>query len=280
MANLKKGSRGSGVRAVKDRLYELGYLKVKPTHDSFGSDTERAVKAFQAAVGITADGIVGKVTQAKLEAAKKVDMPIEKSPAKAAENAENIAKREQMLDIIETRVGDEYIWGAQGNIPTADYVDKRARAKPDKVTPTRAARFKLYAKENPVKANGEVLRAEDCSGLFWAAENIVELPLDKNKDIDDSTAAGLYRYYCYPVDKKDLQPLDLVFSGDPITHVGIVGRGGKIYEAAGSEIGVVVNDNVDVRTMKSIYGREYGCAETYRKAPWTKFGRLKIYKDV
>lgn len=139
--------------------------------------------------------------------------------------------------------------------------------------------MKKYAAANPVKENGEKLRCVDCSGLFWAAENVVELPLAVS-DIDDATAEGLYKAYCIPVKKSELRPLDLVFSGYPIGHVAVVGRNGKIYEAAGSDIGVVVNDGVDDRTVKSIYGGAYGCSENYTKGAWTSFGRLKILKDI
>ena len=45
--NLKRYMVGDDVRAVKDRLVELGYLE-RATHDMYGDDTYRAVKAFQA----------------------------------------------------------------------------------------------------------------------------------------------------------------------------------------------------------------------------------------
>lgn len=58
---LKVMSTGEDVRAVKDRLVELGYLH-KSTHNMFGYDTKRAVKAFQKAKEIQVDGIVGEET--------------------------------------------------------------------------------------------------------------------------------------------------------------------------------------------------------------------------
>ena len=98
-------------------------------------------------------------------------------------------------------------------------------------------------------------------------------------DVDDSTAAALYNQYCIPIKKSELRPLDLVFNA-ALTHMAVVGRDGKIYEAAGSDIGVVVNNSVDDRIVQSIYGKKYGTAEKYRKDPWTKFGRLKIYENI
>lgn len=59
--NLKRYLVGEDVRAVKDKLLELGYL-TKVTHNRYGNDTYRAVKAFQNENGLEADGIVGILT--------------------------------------------------------------------------------------------------------------------------------------------------------------------------------------------------------------------------
>ena len=63
--NLKKGMSGEDVRAVKERLVTLGYLYAA-TKLTFGSDTLKAVKAFQAANGLEADGVVGALTLSAL----------------------------------------------------------------------------------------------------------------------------------------------------------------------------------------------------------------------
>ena len=278
MAVYKRGMSGSVVLEIKKKLFALGYLSVSPTHNKFGSDTDKAVRKFQMEHGLEIDGVVDSMTLAAL---RTYDADNTSVPSTETIIADLKARRKMMLTIIKKRVGDMYVWGAQGHLPTDKYIDARAVSRPKNVSAARASRFKQYAKDHPLKANGEPLRCEDCSGLFWAAENIVELPLDATgKDIDDSTASGLYHTYCVPVKKTELQPLDLCFSGTPkITHVGIIGLNGKIYEAAGSEIGVVENDNIDVRTLKSIYGPTYGCNEYYSKSKWSKFGRLKIFAN-
>lgn len=62
---LKKGSNGEAVRILQQKLTELGFLN--DTIDGvFGTNTEMAVKTFQAANGLTVDGICGTQTWAKI----------------------------------------------------------------------------------------------------------------------------------------------------------------------------------------------------------------------
>jgi len=66
--SLQRGFTGSdAVRAVQKRLKELGYYNGSADGD-FGPATEAAVKAFQKANGLKADGKVGKQTLAKMNA--------------------------------------------------------------------------------------------------------------------------------------------------------------------------------------------------------------------
>ena len=66
--SLQRGFTGSeAVRAVQKRLKELGYYKGNADGD-FGPATEEAVKEFQKANGLEADGKVGEKTLAKMNA--------------------------------------------------------------------------------------------------------------------------------------------------------------------------------------------------------------------
>jgi hypothetical protein len=58
---LRRGSNGSDVRFLQQKLKGLGY-DPGPIDGDFGPRTEGAVKDFQAARGLSADGIVGKQT--------------------------------------------------------------------------------------------------------------------------------------------------------------------------------------------------------------------------
>lgn len=64
-ALLKSGSSGSDVKAVQNKLIELGYLNDK-ADGIYGSKTTEAVKKFQAAKGLAVDGIVGEKTAGAL----------------------------------------------------------------------------------------------------------------------------------------------------------------------------------------------------------------------
>ena len=68
--NIKEGAKGNQVKAIQYALNQLGYGNsgTKNVDGKFGSGTKSAVKAFQRAMGISADGIVGKNTRAKFKA--------------------------------------------------------------------------------------------------------------------------------------------------------------------------------------------------------------------
>jgi peptidoglycan hydrolase-like protein with peptidoglycan-binding domain len=64
--NLAKGDKGADVRALQERLIELGYLPAGAADGAYGNQTVRAVRNFQAYNGLTRDGIAGRATQTYL----------------------------------------------------------------------------------------------------------------------------------------------------------------------------------------------------------------------
>ena len=67
LPQLAKGSKGDPVKVLQILLIGLGYSCGKDGADSdFGTNTEKAVKAFQKAKGLEVDGIVGPATWAAL----------------------------------------------------------------------------------------------------------------------------------------------------------------------------------------------------------------------
>ena len=65
MLNYKRYMTGDAVMQIKQRLVSLGYLYAA-TRNIYGNDTYKAVKAFQNANGLEADGVVGELTWAAL----------------------------------------------------------------------------------------------------------------------------------------------------------------------------------------------------------------------
>ena len=73
---LKKGAKGPVVKYAQQLLMDHGYSLPKYGADGdYGSETVSAVKAFQKANGLTADGIIGKKTWEKLLAEKPAEKP-------------------------------------------------------------------------------------------------------------------------------------------------------------------------------------------------------------
>lgn len=62
---LRYGSEGEAVSTIQNRLISMGYL-TGTADGKFGSNTKKAVIAFQKANGLTADGVVGENTYAKM----------------------------------------------------------------------------------------------------------------------------------------------------------------------------------------------------------------------
>src|SRR4051812_41184528 len=65
---LRPGSSGDVVRQLQSALHGLGY-NPGAIDGQFGSRTEAAVKAFQRAQGIAADGVVGDITWLNIDEA-------------------------------------------------------------------------------------------------------------------------------------------------------------------------------------------------------------------
>ena len=75
---LRKGMFGSDVQKLQEDLKYLGYLVINNTTQNFGSMTETAVVKLQRENGLTADGIVGQKTFAKIKELKEKPKIIQK----------------------------------------------------------------------------------------------------------------------------------------------------------------------------------------------------------
>ena len=70
---LKVGTFGPAVKAVQERLVELGYLNSYDVDSSYGKGTERAIKKFQMVYGLPITGISDEATQSALFSGEKPD---------------------------------------------------------------------------------------------------------------------------------------------------------------------------------------------------------------
>ncbi len=68
-STLYKGCTGDAVRALQQKLIDLGYLE-GTADGTFGDETEKAVRKFQQKNGLKADGLAGKKTLAELGTAR------------------------------------------------------------------------------------------------------------------------------------------------------------------------------------------------------------------
>jgi len=59
---LGKGMRGNNVKALQEKLIDLGYLKEGQADGVYGRGTEKAVEAFQGKNGLYSDGVAGEKT--------------------------------------------------------------------------------------------------------------------------------------------------------------------------------------------------------------------------
>ena len=95
---LQSGSKGADVKTLQRRLKELGYFK-SAVDGKFGRDTTSALKAFQEANGLTADGVAGRATyeilfsdNALVKGTTPTPVPVQATEAEAEESAETWPK--------------------------------------------------------------------------------------------------------------------------------------------------------------------------------------------
>ena len=65
---LKAGMSGDQVRQIQTRLAELGYLSASFVSGTYDTATQQAIRQFQTANGLSADGVAGQSTQSRLYA--------------------------------------------------------------------------------------------------------------------------------------------------------------------------------------------------------------------
>ena len=223
--NLRRGMSGDDVLYAKQRLVELGFLHAA-TKRTFGSDTLNAVKAFQNANGLEADGIVGVLTWSALFGTN-IDAP-------TTDNSDTKAMSElvqKMLTLAQTEVdnGSIYVWAGGGELGTS-VSESWIRTKESGANFDRA--YKMWKKR--IDAGNTTFRCFDCSGFVSFILRQLGV-FNGRRDCD-----GLYSLST-PLDS----PVDgcLLFrrsntNPNDETHVGLY-IGGYAYHAKGRDVGLV-----------------------------------------
>ena len=290
---LKRYMTGEDVRAVKDRLVDLGYL-YQATHNRYGDDTYKAVKAFQAANNLEVDGICGPLTISALFADPQpvpaVDVPkwiaeparTEISRALAGVSAK---RREICLLALQYCVDRNsapkqlkgfYIRGA--NLFDKDLSLHVMTQKRLESYFSRSAYEPYYdggRKEmmlRQAKASGYTIPGSDCSGMIvglWRKAKVVSAGFDAN-------ANNLYGSYCVQRKAADIQPGDLAHKNG---HIGLVvcgpstcsSGGGLIVESAGGAYGIQIAPRTNRRLLNFVDGK------VHKLSGWQHFGDPKVY---
>lgn len=102
---LGRGDRGSAVTALQERLKTAGVYN-GPSNGVFDADTEAAVKEFQQANKLAADGLVGRQTMAKIVAIAKP--PAGLKPGDKGSEVVNIQQRLRDLGYFKGRLSGEF----------------------------------------------------------------------------------------------------------------------------------------------------------------------------
>lgn len=288
---LKRGMTGSDVRYIKDALVSLGFLE-KSTHDTFGSQTAEAVRAYQrtrsdlSGTPLLADGVVGQKTWAAIarDLAELSDAPdvIPANIGPTAARAIHAALSDMSgarRDIVLAALPFAFDPATRRDYPFSLYIRGGNLYNTDlRVNIIDKARIESGAKRQPayynagskemmlkaVRAHPETTGA-DCSG------GIVGL-LRKLKLVSsgfDRTANQLCsERYAKATAKSGLRPGDFV--GRP-AHIGLYVGGGYVVEWAGKRYGCQLT-GLDRRMVHDFVEQR-----ERRLSAWTKFCDPSFY---
>ena len=282
---LKRYIVGDDVRAVKDRLVELGYLK-KATHNMYGDDTYKAVKAFQGVNGLEADGVVGPYTWAALfdkpQPQPAIDVPdwiaeparteISRALATVSQKRREICllalqyavdrnKNPELLKGFYIRGANLYDKDLSLHVMTESRLNayfRRTAYEPY----FDGGRKEMMQKQ--AKDSGYTIPGADCSGFIvglWRKTQVVSTGFD-------ATADHLYSSYCVPRAASQLLPGDLAHKSG---HIGLVVAPNWIVESAGGAYGIQLTKRTDRHCVNFVSGK------VTKLSKWQNFGDPKAY---
>lgn len=294
---LKRGKSGDDVLYMKKRLVELGYLYAA-TKKTFGGDTYKAVKAFQAANDLEIDGVVGPLTwaalfsnvescdseneeekeQAPVEAVKIPDWYGEEAKVAIGRDLASVSeeRRKVCLKALEwaidplhptatlkgfyIRAGKAYGTDLKPNLMTKEKLDKYFKKS------SYSQYFDNGRKEmmldQAAKDNYDKIGC-DCSGFvcgIWRITKVVSSGFA-------ACANTLYNSKCV---KRSGNPIpgDLAWKSG---HIGIYVGGGYVVESVGGAYGIQLTKT----SKRQVYN--YVKKKLEKMNGWTHFGDPKAY---
>lgn len=275
---------GDDVRAVKDRLVELGYLS-KATHNMYGNDTYKAIKAFQSANNLEADGITGILTWSSLfadqpspsvEVPSWIAEPARTEIARALSGVSN-KRKEICLNALQYCVDRNYSPSILKGfyIRGANLYDKDLSLHI--MTKTRLTKYFNNSSYAPYydsgrkemmqrmsEKSGYTIVGADCSGMIvglWRSAKVVSSGFDANAD-------HLYSSYCIERKAANLQPGDLAHKSG---HIGLVVAPNWIVEAVGGAYGIQLTKRTDRRVI------DMRDRSIHKMSAWQNYGDPKVY---
>lgn len=284
--NISRYLTGTDVLCAKQRLVALGFLRAA-TKPRFGDESYEAVKAFQLANGLTADGVIGRLTWAALfpsqstsetatdedgieipshipngiRAALKTDI----SQVTGTRRALCIRALAYAIDpdapgdyprSLYIRGGNLFNKDLSENVITIARIESGASRQPEYYDDGRKA-FMLRAVEH----NAEITGA-DCSGGvvgLWRKEGVRSSGFDAN-------ANTLYASHC--AETTSPKPGDLAWKSG---HIGLYVGAGRIVEWAGGAYGCQLTNMDNRRCYDYVKGR------TSKMSAWQAYGDPKHY---
>lgn len=189
---LKRGSRGADVKTLQQMLKNLGYSLA--VDGIFGPGTQKVVKSFQKSVGITVDGIVGKVTIGKLQG--KVNASRGKDEERpASSDSKNPPAKEQ----------DKEPAKEQPKEPEKEQPKEPAKEQ----TPPAEEEKEEAPKEKPV----EMLSWKQAEKLFPRKSSAVMVDVDTGLKVNIYRYGGTLHADIEPKTSKDTATLKKIYGG-------------------------------------------------------------------
>ncbi len=110
------GDQNENVTQIQKLLSQYGYLSSANVTGYFGEVTEKAVKNFQSANGLTSDGSVGVLTMAKLTGSnvRRYSSSGSGNSSGSAGSGTVSGSAAALISVAKSKLGCRYVWGAKG----------------------------------------------------------------------------------------------------------------------------------------------------------------------